>query len=107
MEFGVRRPEKRSWWTRVGLGWSWRKSFKTLLLLTIQAPDFPRLFVKHILAFMIVKVFDLLQLQELVRQSLEGCGQSTVTCQGFREAEGENAGAVGTGAVLATPSCGR
>lgn len=73
MEFGVGRPEKRSWWTRVGLGWIWRKRFNTLLL-TIQALDFPRLFVKHFLEFMIVKVFDLLQLQELVQQSLSGCG---------------------------------
>lgn len=84
MVFGVGRPEKRSWWTRVGLGWSWRKRFNTRLLLTTQAPDFPRPFVKHFLEFMIFKVCDLLQLQELVQQSLEGCGQSTVAWPGIQ-----------------------
>ena len=90
-----------------GLGWSWRKKFNKLLLLTMLAPDFLRLFVK---------ILFLLHLWNSWYLTLHNCriwlsslhkavNWAPTPGPGFREAEGEAPGEDGAVAGLATASC--
>lgn len=67
--FGLGDLRREASGPELGLGWSWRKKFNNHLVLTTLAPEFPGLFIKSFLEFMKFKIFDFMQLQDVVKRS--------------------------------------